>query len=98
MAARQWDDYVAALAAAGWQPIEVPPADDCPDGVFVEDTMVVYADLAVIARSGAPVRRAETTDAEATVAAAGYRIRRSPSRARWTAVTCSRSARPSTSG
>jgi dimethylargininase len=75
LAARQWGDYVAALSAAGWQPIEVPPADDCPDGVFVEDTMVVYADLAVIARPGAPTRRAETTDAEATVAAAGYRIR-----------------------
>lgn len=74
LAARQWDDYVTALAAAGWQPVEVPRADDCPDGVFIEDTMVVYADLAVMARSGAPVRRAETTDAEATVAAAGYRI------------------------
>ncbi len=53
----------------------MPPADDCPDGVFVEDTMVVYGDLAVIARSGAPSRRAETAEAEATVAAAGYRVR-----------------------
>lgn len=75
LAARQWEDYVAALTAAGWQPIEVPPADDCPDGVFVEDTMVVYADLAVLARSGAPARRPETIAAEAAVAAAGYRIR-----------------------
>jgi dimethylargininase len=75
LALQQWSDYVAALTAAGWHPIEVPPADDSPDGVFVEDTMVVYGDLAVIARSGAPGRRAETTEAEATVAAAGYRIR-----------------------
>lgn len=75
LATRQWEDYVAALAGAGWRTIEVPPADDCPDGVFVEDTMVVYADLAVIARSGAPQRRPEATDAEAAVAAAGYRIR-----------------------
>jgi dimethylargininase len=76
LAGRQWEGYVAALAAAGWRPIEVPPADDCPDGVFVEDTMVVYGDLAVIARSGAPGRRAETAGAEACVAAAGYRIGR----------------------
>jgi dimethylargininase len=69
-AIRQWADYVAALNAAGWRTIEVPPAHDSPDGVFVEDTMVVFADLAVIARSGAPSRRAEITDAEATVAAA----------------------------
>jgi dimethylargininase len=75
LARRQWQDYVAALVTAGWQPIEVPPADDCPDGVFVEDTMVVHGDLAVIARSGAPTRRAETTQAEASVAAAGYRTR-----------------------
>ena len=75
LAHQQWEDYVAALTAAGWQPIEVPPADDCPDGVFIEDTMVVYGDLAVIARSGAPGRRAETAEAEASVAAAGYRIR-----------------------
>jgi dimethylargininase len=74
LARRQWQDYVSALAAAGWQPIEVPPVDDCPDAVFVEDTMVVYADLAVIARSGAPSRRAETAHARTTVTAAGYRI------------------------
>jgi dimethylargininase len=76
LARQQWQDYVAALSGAGWQPIEVPPVDDCPDGVFVEDTMVVYGDLAVIARSGAPGRRAETAQAEASVAAAGYRTQR----------------------
>ena len=37
--------------------------------------MVVYADLAVMARPGAPTRRAETSEAEAAVAAAGYRVR-----------------------
>ena len=72
-AARQWADYVAALVAAGWQIVEVPPAEDCPDGVFVEDTMVVYGDLAVVSRPGAPARRPETRAAAATVAAAGYR-------------------------
>lgn len=74
-ALRQWADYVAALTAAGWQTIEVPAAEDCPDSVFVEDTAVVYQDLAVITRPGAAARRAETADTEATLAAAGYRIR-----------------------
>jgi dimethylargininase len=72
----QWEEYVTALRANGWDTIEVPPADDCPDSVFVEDTMVVYGDLAVIARPGTPQRRAEVADAEATVAALGYRIAR----------------------
>jgi dimethylargininase len=74
-ATRQWEDYVAVLNSAGWQTIEVPPAEDCPDGVFVEDTMVVFRDVAAIARPQAPSRRPETADAEASVAAAGYRIR-----------------------
>ena len=75
LATRQWEDYVAALTAAGWQTIEVPTAEDCPDGVFIEDTMVVYRDLAVISRPGAPARRPETDAAEATMAAAGYAVR-----------------------
>ena len=32
---------------AGWEIVEVPPADDCPDGVFVEDTVVVFRNVAV---------------------------------------------------
>ena len=75
-AQQQWDGYVAALRAEGWQPVEVPPADDCPDGVFVEDTVVVYGDLAVIARPGADTRRPETAGTEETVAGLGYRIAR----------------------
>jgi dimethylargininase len=72
-AREQWARYVAAFADHGWEVIEVPPADACPDSVFVEDTMVVYDDLAVIARPGAVERRPETSDAASTVAAAGYR-------------------------
>lgn len=74
LAARQWQQYVDALAEAGWTCIEVPPVDDCPDGVFVEDTMVVFRDLAVIARAGANERRPEAAEAERAVAAQGYRI------------------------
>ena len=57
-AARQHAAYVAAVAAAGWTIHEVAPADDLPDSAFVEDTVVVLADLAVLARPGAVERRA----------------------------------------
>jgi dimethylargininase len=75
-AARQWQAYVDALNANGWPTIEVPPADDCPDGVFIEDTMVVYKNVAVIAHPGAPARRAEVLDAEKTIEDLGYSINR----------------------
>jgi dimethylargininase len=60
IALKQWEGYVRALADAGFSVTEVEPASDCPDSVFVEDTVVVYGDLAVIARSGAVERRSET--------------------------------------
>ena len=74
LALRQWESYVEALAAEGWRVVEVAPADDCPDAVFVEDPVVVYGKTAVLARSGAPARRAETEGLEAALA--GYDIRR----------------------
>ena len=72
LAGHQWDTYVAALQAEGWEAVQVPPADDCPDGVFVEDTVVVYGDLAVISRPGAGARRPEVAGTEATLASLGY--------------------------
>ncbi len=65
LARQQWDNYVAAFRANGWSTIEVEPADDCPDAPFVEDTMVVSGELAVIARPGAVARQPETVGAEA---------------------------------
>ena len=76
LARRQWQGYVEALTRAGWRTIEVEPADDCPDSVFVEDTVVVYADLAVIANPGADERKPEITGTEQAVADLGYRIAR----------------------
>jgi dimethylargininase len=73
IAMKQWDGYVRALVDAGWRVTEVDPAPDCPDSVFVEDTVVVYGDLAVIARSGAVERRSETQATEKVVAELGYR-------------------------
>lgn len=70
----QWQAYVDALQRHGWQTVEVEPAPDCPDSAFVEDTMVVYRDVAVITRPGAPERRAEVDASAPAVAGLGYRI------------------------
>ncbi|WP_226343741.1 dimethylargininase [Agilicoccus flavus] len=74
LALRQWQGYVDALAAHGWETVEVTPVPDCPDGVFVEDTAVVYGDLAVLARSGAPERRAEAAGMREALQGQGYRV------------------------
>lgn len=76
LALDQWEAYVAALGAVGWECVEVPPADDCPDAVFVEDAVVAYGDLAVITRPGAESRRGETAAVEGVVRDLGYRIGR----------------------
>jgi dimethylargininase len=72
----QWAGYVAAMESAGWETIEVPGGEAFPDGAFIEDTMVVYRDVAVIARPGAEARRDEVPDAEKAVAGLGYAIHR----------------------
>ncbi|KRE94020.1 N(G),N(G)-dimethylarginine dimethylaminohydrolase [Nocardioides sp. Soil774] len=74
LALRQWEAYVAALQAEGWKTVEVPPAPDFPDSVFVEDTVVMYADLAVITRPGADERKPETAGTEQTLRDLGLRI------------------------
>lgn len=73
LAMAQWEGYVRALEANGWSTVPVPAAPDCPDSAFVEDTMVVFRDLAVIARPGADERKPEVTAAAEVVAAQGYR-------------------------
>jgi len=73
LAVRQWEAYVAAMQGVGWSTIEVPAIEECADSAFVEDTMVVFEDLAVIARPGAVERRPETAAAESAVSAQGYR-------------------------
>ena len=76
LARHQWDGYVAALQSEGWEIVEVPPAPDCPDSVFVEDTVVMYGDLAVITRPGADERKPETVGTERTLRELDYRVAR----------------------
>jgi dimethylargininase len=74
LAGQQWAGYVATLEASGWPTIEVEPAPDCADSVFVEDTVVMYGETAVITNPGAPRRRPETAGTEQALRKLGYRI------------------------
>lgn len=69
LALQQWRGYVDAFVTYGWTVQEVAPADDHSDGVFVEDTVVVFDDLAVLTSPGAPSRRGEVASTEAALAA-----------------------------
>ena len=73
-ARRQWDTYVGALEAVGWQMVEVPPAPDHPDSVFIEDAVVVHGPNAMVTRPGALERRGETPGAQAAVEQLGLHI------------------------
>jgi dimethylargininase len=68
--------YVAALETSGWAVKHAPDADDCPDSVFVEDTVVVCDDLAVLTRPGAPQRRPEVDGVAPVMASLGLRTAR----------------------
>jgi dimethylargininase len=59
LANRQHHAYEQALAAAGCSVERLPAAADLPDSVFIEDTAVVFPELAIITRPGAESRRAE---------------------------------------
>jgi len=74
LARAQHAGYVTALIAAGWTPIEVGSGDAYPDSVFVEDTVVVVDDLAVLTRPGALSRRGEVDGTRAAVTALGLRV------------------------
>ena len=76
LALRQWERYVEAFRATGWETIEVAPIDLCPDGVFIEDTMVVYRHLAVISQPRHPSRIPEVGAAAETIASLGYSVER----------------------
>jgi dimethylargininase len=74
LAMRQWAAYVDALHRAGWTTIEVPPIVVCPDSVFVEDTVVMYGDRAVISRPGADERKPETAAVASLLGDLGYDV------------------------
>lgn len=74
LALRQWEHYVATLRSQGWQTVEVAPAPGCPDSAFVEDTVVMFGDLAVLARPGADERKPEVDGTQQRLVELGYRV------------------------
>ena len=75
-ARRQWDAYVKVFADRGWGVVEVPLADDLPDSVFIEDTAVVFGDLAVLTNPGAAARNPEIRALPPVLGGCGYEIAR----------------------
>src|SRR5690606_30136263 len=59
LAVRQHREYVRALEEAGLAVQILPPEEDLPDAVFVEDTAVIVDECAVLARPGIESRRPE---------------------------------------
>lgn len=60
------DAYIRALASVGLDVILLPPLEDFPDSMFVEDPALVFSDGAIRLRPGAP-SRAEEAEAIAPV-------------------------------
>lgn len=76
LAERQHRDYVAVLTSLGCRTVELPPLPDHPDGVFVEDVVVVVDDLAVLTRPGADSRRAEVDSVQPVLEELGLTVAR----------------------
>ncbi|HVV36142.1 MAG TPA: N(G),N(G)-dimethylarginine dimethylaminohydrolase [Acidimicrobiales bacterium] len=76
LAGEQWQHYVNVLRQSDWVVVEVPPADDCPDAVFVEDTVVMFGNVAVVTRPGADARKAEVFEVDKLVESLGLSVNR----------------------
>ena len=69
LARAQHRAYEQSLEAAGCAVRRLDDGPDLPDSVFIEDTAVVFDELAVIARPGASSRRGETAAVASALAA-----------------------------
>ena len=69
LARQQHAQYERALRQAGLEVIRLPPEDELPDSVFVEDTAVVLDDIAVLTRPGAAKRRHEVESVRTALSA-----------------------------
>lgn len=76
LADSQWEGYVDALRENGWTTREVAFAENLADSVFVEDTLVLLGNTAVVTRAGTESRRDETEAAEESARDLGLRIER----------------------
>jgi dimethylargininase len=58
-AEKQWDAYVGVLEAEGFEIVEIAASEEHPDSAFIEDTVVILGQTAVITSPGAESRRGE---------------------------------------
>ncbi len=61
------DAYTAALRSADVDIIVLPPLENFPDSLFVEDPALVFLEGAILLRPGAPSRAAETRELAPTL-------------------------------
>lgn len=66
--AAEHDGYARALAAAGVVVELLPPLQDYPDAIFVEDPALVFAEGAILLRSSARSRAGEAAELAPTLA------------------------------
>lgn len=71
LAKQQWDGYVTALQRNGWPTVTIDGDDAMPDCVFVEDTVVMFGDLAVITNPRQPARNPEIVAVQRVIADLG---------------------------
>ena len=64
----QHDAYEALLVSLGWAIDRLPPLDDQPDAVFVEDAGIALDELAVVGPMGAASRAGESRSVEEALA------------------------------
>jgi dimethylargininase len=76
LAERQWEAYVAALEAEGFTTLQIDADDRYPDCVFVEDTVVMLGQVAVVTSPGADSRRGEEDAVADAVTDLGLETRR----------------------
>jgi dimethylargininase len=74
-ACRQWANYVETVTKLGWHPIVVPQTTPYPDGVFIEDPVVVYKRIAIITRPSPPSRQPEVVGMAEFVEKLDYSVR-----------------------
>lgn len=67
--------YCELLERHGWEVVTLPATPDLPDGVFVEDVVVIVDDVAVLTRPGAASRRPEVPTVGADIERRGFAMR-----------------------
>ena len=74
LARAQHREYCSLLGRLGLKVVAFPEAPDHPDGVFVEDVVVIVDDVAILTRPGAPSRRGEVPTVRAELQRRGFTV------------------------